>query len=144
MAGILDTRLGTFAKAMANLSVSEIEAEGYNDSVLVQMADLNTKSQLDELGVFADGSPTPDYAYLTVQMKKAEGKRFDHMNFDDTGETRESITYIFDGMNLRVDWNDRFDLADNYGQIVGLTPQSIGYIQPEISQNIRQFILSKL
>lgn len=144
MAGILDTRLGTFAKAMAKLSVSEIETEGYNRSVLDQMADLNTESQLDELGVFADGSPTPDYAPFTVQMKIAEGKQYDHMNFKDTGEMHSSVVYIFDGINLRADWLDRYNLADNYGQIVGLTPQSIGYIQPEITQNIRDFILSKL
>ena len=141
--GFLATRLGQFAKSISALSVEDIEREAYNDGVLATMADLNTEYQLDELGVFADGTDTPDYSPYTIDIKKAQNKLYSHMNFDDTGETRSSITYIYDG-NLRVEFNDRFELQSKYGNVFGLTSQSIEEIQPEITENIRDFILSKL
>lgn len=141
--GFLSTRLGVFAQSIAGLQVDEIEVQAYNDSVLSQMADLNTEYQLDELGVFADGTETGEYSPYTAQIKRSENKLYSHMNFDDTGETRSSITYIYDG-NLRVEFNDRFELQSKYGNLFGLTSQSIEIIQPEIMENIRDFILSKL
>ena len=141
--GFLSGRLGVFAQSIADLQVDEIEVQAYNDSVLDQMADLNTEYQLDELGVFSDGTETGEYSPYTVQIKRSENKLYSHMNFDDTGETRSSITYIYDG-NLRVEFNDRFNLQSKYGDVFGLTSQSIEIIQPEIMENIRDFILSKL
>ena len=141
--GFLATRLGQFAKSISALSVEDVEREAYNDGVLATMADLNTEYQLDELGVFANGTDTPDYSPYTIDIKKAQNKLYSHMNFDDTGETRSSITYIYDG-NLRVEFNDRFELQSKYGNVFGLTSQSIEQIQPEITENIRDFILSKL
>lgn len=143
MSGFLGTRLGIFVKAMAETKPSALKKEAYNDSVLDQMTDLNVEYQLDELGVFADGTDVPDYSPFTVQMKRAEGKRFDHMNFDDTGETRKSITYTYNG-KLSVNYTDRFGLVAKYGQVFGLTMESIDEIQPEIIENIQDAILNKL
>ena len=141
--GFLSGRLGVFAQSIADLQVDEIEVQAYNDSVLDQMAELNTEYQLDVLGVFADGTETGEYSPYTVEMKQAENKLYSHMNFDDTGETRSSITYIYDG-ELRVEFNDRFKLQSKYGNVFGLTSESIEIKQPEITENIRNFILSKL
>lgn len=137
------TRLGEFVSSMANVKVLEVEKSAYNDSVLVQMADLNTKFQLDELGVFSDGTDTPDYSPFTIEMKKIENKLYSHMNFDDTGETRSSINYSFNG-ELRVDYQDRHNLESKYGPVFGLAPKSIEEIQPEITENIIDFITEKL
>lgn len=143
MSGFLGTRFGIFVKAMAETKPYVLKKEAYNDSVLDQMADLNVELQLDELGVFADGTDVPDYAYSTIQMKKSENKRFDHMNFDDTGETRASINYTYEG-RLMVNYTDRFGLVAKYGEVFGLTSESIEEIQPEIIENIQDAILNKL
>ena len=97
MAGILNTRLGAFVKAMATTTVLEIEKRAYDESVLDQMADLNTENQLMLDGVFADGTDTPDYAPRTKELKYLKGQPFDHMTFRDTGETHSSIEYSFNG-----------------------------------------------
>lgn len=141
--GVLNTLLGSFAKEISSLKVIDFEVAAYNDSVLTQMVDLNIDTQLDELGVFSDGSKTPDYSPYTIEMKKSEGKLYSHMNFDDTGETRESIDYIFDG-ELKVQYEDRFDLVGERGEVFGLTDDSIDYLKPEITENLQDFILSKL
>ena len=143
MAGFQGTRFGLFVAQMAKMKPSELKKSAYNDSVLAQMADLNTDSQLDDFGVFADGSDTPDYSPYTVQIKKAEGKIFSHMNFDDTGETRKSIKYTYEG-KLNVNYSDRFGLVGRYGNLFGLTENSIEEIKPEIIENIQDAILNKL
>lgn len=137
-----NTRLGSFVKSMATASVLDVEVAAYNDSVLIQMDDLNTDGQLDK-GVFADGSPTDEYAPSTIKRKRSEGKRYDHMTFNDTGDTYKSIKYKFNG-ELIAEWDDEHDLERNYGQIVGLTKESMEEIIPEISENIIDFIKSKL
>lgn len=140
----MGTRLGKFVNAMASAKVLDIEKEAYNESVLAGMADLNTEVQLMEQGVFADGTDTPDYSPFTIEIKQAKGQPYDHMTFRDTGETHSSIEYSFNNGELVANWEDKYELQENYGEIVGLTSQSIKEIQPEITENIRDFILSKL
>lgn len=137
-----NTRLGSFVKSMATASVLDIETAAYNENVLVQMADLN-KDQLNEEGLFVDGSDTPEYTPYTKKLKAEKGQPYEHMTFRDTGETQDSITYKFNG-NLVADWTDFHNLEENYKQIVGLASESMDFIKPEISENIRDHIKSKL
>src|SRR5690554_1258052 len=118
--GLMNTRLGKFVNAMANATVLDIEKEAYNDGVLATMADLNTEVQLMEQGVFADGTDTPDYSPFTIEIKQGKGQPYDHMTFRDTGETHSSIEYSFNG-EIVANWDDRFELQENYGDLVGLT-----------------------
>lgn len=134
-----DTRIGDFARKGASLTINEVEQEAYSDSVLTQMGDLNEK-QLDE-GTYSDGTSTPDYAPYTIELKKLEDKIWQHMTFDDTGRTRDSIKYSFSGGRLSVYMEDRFGLIQQYSQnIVGLTDKSIDFLKPEILENIIDFI----
>lgn len=129
------------------LSVQSIEESAYNDRVLAQMADLNTETQLQEKGVFADGSDTPEYSPITVELKKLKNQRYDHMTFKDTGETLSSVRYIYNSGKLYVNWNDIHNLQSIYGnekkRIIGLTGESINEIKDEIIENIQEKILEK-
>jgi len=141
--GLINTRLGRFLKDVSALSVRDVENEAYNKNVLDQMSDLNTDEQLYNQGVLADGTSTPDYSPVTIAYKRAENKRYDHMTFKDTGEMYNSVNYYFNGQ-LKVSWVDRYDLEENYGQLIGLTKDSIDFIKPEIAENIQDLIKSKL
>lgn len=142
--GLMDTRLGKFVDAMANAKVETIEKIAFNDSVLDQMADLNTEVQLMEQGVYADGTDTPEYSPVTIELKQAKGQPYDHMTFRDTGETHSSIEYSFNNGELVANWEDDYELEENYKAFVGLTPESMDELKPEIAENIREYILSKL
>lgn len=140
--GLLNTKLGLFVTKISKLKVKDVEKVAYSSSVLEQMADLNTDEQLYSKGVLANGSKTPDYSAVTVAFKRAENKRYDHMTFKDTGEMYDSVKYYFNGQ-LKARWVDKYELESNYGHIIGLTEESITFIQPEIAENIRDLILSK-
>ena len=142
--GLMSTRLGKFVDAMASATVLDIEKEAYNESVLAQMADLNTEVQLMEQGVFADGTDTPDYSPFTIEIKQAKRQPYDHMTFRDTGETHSSIEYSFNNGELVANWEDEYELEENYNDFVGLTQESMDELKPEIAENIRDYILSKL
>lgn len=134
--GFMNTVLGSYLKKVTRLTEQSVKQNAYSQSVLDQMADLNNE-QLDD-GLYADGKDTPDYSPFTVQLKKAKGQQSEFMNFKDTGQTRESIEYLYNG-NLRAVMNDRFDLLTDYSRsILGLTQQSISDVQEEIKENIRE------
>ena len=65
------------------------------------------------------------------------------MTFRDTGDTHSSIEYSFNG-EIVANWEDRFELQENYNDFVGLTLDSMDELKPEIAENIRDYILSKL
>jgi hypothetical protein len=147
MGKLVDTLVGSFVRKVTSHNVLQIEKKAYNDSVLAAMADLNTESQLQEKGVFADGSDTPEYSPITVELKKLKNQRYDHMTFKDTGETLSSVRYIYNSGKLYVNWNDIHNLQSIYGnekkRIIGLTGESINEIKDEIIENIQEKILEK-
>jgi hypothetical protein len=129
------------------LSVQSIEESAYNDRVLAQMADLNTETQLQEKGVFADGSDTPEYSPMTIEFKKIKSQRYDHMTFKDSGDTLSSVNYIYNSGKLYATWNDEHNLQETHGtkqkRIIGLTNESINEIKDEIIENIQEEIKGK-
>lgn len=134
--GFMDTALGAYLNKVTKLTEQSVKQFAYSDNVLAQMADLNNE-QLDE-GLYADGSDTQDYAPTTSQIKREKGQQSEWMTFKDTGETRESIEYVYNG-NLRAVMNDKYDLLTNYSRsILGLTQESISDVQEEIKENIRE------
>lgn len=148
MAGFGGTRLGQFVKAIANTKALTVEYAAYDQNVLTQMANLNN-DQMNEQGLFSDGTPTPDYTPYTIERKKEKGQRYDHMTFRDTGATQDSIIYLFNG-DLVADWTDYNNIIgyllnrDIDSTPIGLTEESITEIQPEIIENITDYIKSKL
>jgi len=132
--GFTDTALGAFLKRVSSLNEDTVKRNAYTDSVLDQMVDLNLQ-QLDD-GLYSDGTDTPDYAPSTSQIKRSQNKQSEYINFDDTGKTRDSIEYRFDG-RLTAYMDDEHNLLNEYSKnILGLTPQSISDVQEEIKENI--------
>lgn len=137
--GLKDTPFYKYIERVSKLTHTQIMSKAYSENVLAQMADLNLE-QLDR-GVYSDNQDTPDYSPYTIEIKKAQGKIWQHMTFDDTGETRRSIRYVYRGGKLQVLINDRFNLLRNYSEnIIGLTQTSIADVQDEIRENIQEQI----
>lgn len=145
MGKLVDTLVGSFVRNVTSHNVLQIEKKAYNDAVLATMADLNVDSQLQEKGVFADGSDTPEYSPMTIELKKIKSQRYDHMTFRDSGETLSSVKYIYNSGKLYATWNDKHNLQETYGtkqkRIVGLTSESINEIKDEIIENIQEEII---
>ena len=145
MGKLIDTLVGSFVRNITSHSVSFFEKKAYNDWVLATMADLNTESQLQERGVFADGSDTPEYSPMTIEFKKIKSQRYDHMTFRDSGETLWSVKYIYNSGKLYATWNDEYNLQETHGtdtkRIIGLTNESINEIKDEIIENIKEEII---
>lgn len=134
-----DTAFGIYVDSISKLTNEKVMKKAFSQPVLDQMAELNNQ-QLDK-GFYSDEEPTPDYAPYTIQLKKLQGKIWQHMTFDDTGKTRDSIKYTYSGGRLKVEMDDRFDLTlnpDYSPNIIGLTPNSIENVQVEILENIQE------
>lgn len=145
MGKLVDTLVGNFVSRITSNNVFDFEKKAYNDAVLATMADLNVESQLQDKGVFADGSDTPEYSPMTIEFKKIKSQRYDHMTFKDSGDTLSSVKYIYNSGNLYANWNDEHNLQDTYGtkqkRIIGLTNESINEIKEEIIENIQEEII---
>lgn len=137
-----DTVLGELISNLASITERDLIENAFNDSVLAQMYDLN-QEQLDK-GLFSDGSKTGEYAPYTIQIKQLRGQTWQYMTFFDTGYTRSTIEYQLGSSGIDIDMDDRHDLLEDYSiNILGLTDNSINYINEEITENIIDFIASK-
>lgn len=134
----LNTRLGEYVNRTRRLTEVGVKNYAYSKRVLDEMKKLNLK-QLDE-GFYSDESHTPDYSPTTQFIKRSQGRdNWLIMNFEDTGQTRNSIEYDFKSGKLIVRIVDRYNLLEEYSQnIIGLTPLSIEHIQNEILKNIQE------
>lgn len=133
------TAFGIYVESVSKLTKEKVMKKAFSNSVLEQMKELNN-NQLDD-GLYSDNQPTPDYSPYTIQLKKRLGKIWQHMTFEDTGKTRDSIKYTYSGGRLKVEMNDYHDLTLNpeYSpNIIGLTPNSIEDVQSEILENIQE------
>lgn len=111
------------------------------------------KSQLYEKGQFADGTPTPDYSSKTIAFKIEKGQRYDHMTFLDTGEFYASFKFINQATQFKIKANNTIHKSDNdkdrgdlglYGQIEGLTDESLQTVQEWVLPSIQQLTLKAL
>lgn len=106
------------------------------DNTLIQreVIDLNQKQLYDE-GVFADGSPTGQYAPFTLQYKTTEAPllgydtRTDHVTFKDKGDFYASLRFENKRDEIVVTGNtvkDGVDIQEREGKpLVGLTKDSL-------------------
>lgn len=106
-----------------------------------QIIDLN-QDQLYNQGIQADGSPTGDYAPITITKYKplaaAEGRdgRSDHITGKDTGETYASMKTQSVPGGFKITADDRNNFFDREPEGLGLTDESLQQIIPEINQRM--------
>jgi hypothetical protein len=120
-----------------------------NNTLQVQVIDLNTESQLYDKGVDAAGNQIGEYSFWTKAYFKplaaAEGRdgRTDHITLKDTGEFYASFQFVNESDGFHITANtlkeDGNDLAVIYGgKILGLTSESIAAISPEIRERLAE------
>ena len=131
---VLINRMNKIASLNMGLIFSDIIADPL---IQAQIIDLNQK-QLYEEGVQSDGSPTGDYAPITVAYYKplaaSEGRdgRSDHITGKDTGITYDSMRVIPGYNYFTIKADDRNNFFDREPLGLGLTRESIEELVPEI------------
>jgi hypothetical protein len=110
---------------------------------------LNTELQLEEEGVFSDGSSTGDYSDLTVTIKRSKGQRYDHMTFKDTGGFYDSFRVQVDTNGFVIDADGQvsadMNLFEFYGEnIAGLTNESMNSLIEILIENYIKIVTDEL
>ena len=114
-----------------------------DSSLQAQIVDLN-QSQLYDQGIQADGTPTGDYAQITIDKYKPlagyEGRdsRSDHITGKDTGETYDSMKVSTGSEGFVITADDRNDFFEREPKGLGLTTESLNEILPEIKESFIQ------
>lgn len=126
----------------------------FDDPILqAQIIDLNTYGQLYDQGVDAMGRSLGDYSIATIYGtsnfagKIEKGQRYDHITLNDTGDLYRSWRFRneSDGFTLTAATiKDGTDLENAFGKIVGLTPQSIQEIVPEVRAGLIEQVRKEL
>lgn len=138
---LMKTILGDVIRKAQKVTADKLWLKAMDDEMMRKMKILNVHDQLDKKGVYADGTPTPDYAPITVQIKRSEGAIWQHMNFNDTGETRASIKYSPIKGGIKITLNDRYDLLNTYSEeIIGLTQENKEALHEDIIKNVQKEI----
>ena len=119
-------------------------------SVQAQIVDLN-QNQLYNQGVQSDGTPTGQYAPITVSKYKplalADGRdgRSDHITGKDTGETYASMkVQVLPKNGFEITADDRNNFFERITDGLGLTEESVQTIMPEIKERMIDSIRERL
>lgn len=120
-------------------------------SLEAQIIDLNQK-QLYEQGVQADGSSTGQYAPITINyykpLAKSEGRdgRTDHVTLKDTGALYDSMQVVSKNEGIEITSDDENGVFEKMKveDALGLTPESISEIIPEIRTELVERVKSAL
>jgi hypothetical protein len=110
---------------------------------------MNTEDQLEEDGVFSDGSSTGDYSDLTETIKRSKGQRYDHMTFKDTGGFYDSFRVQVDTNGFVIDADGQvsgdMNLFDFYGDnIAGLTDENMKFLIEIVAENYIKIVTDEL
>ena len=110
---------------------------------------INTEDQLEEDGLFSDGTPTGEYSPLTIFYKRRKGDRYDHMTFKDTGQFYDSweVRVDRDGLDINADGQVSADtnLFSVYGNnILGLTDENMFFFIEMVKENYIKIITNEL
>lgn len=114
----------------AKLSERQAFIESVDSSVKQLIIDLNTKEQLGEFGIDADGNSLGEYAPFTVQVRSELGLQTDHVDFKVTGDYWKSWNVAVNGdeINITVDNLLFTELVQDLGfsaEHVGLTAENM-------------------
>ena len=136
------------AQRAITIDVNDFLYQIFSDNTLqVQILDLNTESQLYDQGINSEGDQIGEYSMMTKAYWKplaaSEGRdgRTDHITLKDTGEFYASFRFINDSDGFIISANtlkeDGNDLAVIYGStILGLSSESMAEIRPELRERL--------
>ena len=136
-------------KRVASLNQADMLTEIFSDETLQsQIVDLN-QSQMYDQGIQADGSPTGDYAPITISKYKPlaametgdpRSGRSDHITGFNTGETYASMKAQPVSGGLIITADDRNNFFDREPEGLGLTEESLDEIIPEINERLIEMV----
>jgi hypothetical protein len=134
-----------------SLNVGLLFSDVINNELLqAQIIDLQ-QNQLYDQGIQSDGTPTGDYAPVTVAHYKpiafSQGRdgRSDHITGKDTGITYASMKVepMYNAFKITAD--DRNNFFETYEpKGLGLTTESIDEIKPEVLEGIIELTRIKI
>ena len=110
---------------------------------------MNTEDQLEEQGIFSDGTPTGEYSFVTVGYKIQKGDRYDHMTFKDTGGFYDSFRVDVDKNGLVIDADGQVSADTNlfkiYGEdIAGLTDENMKFLIEIVAEKYIEYVKREL
>jgi hypothetical protein len=123
-----------------------------NSSIQAQSIDRN-QFQLYEQGINADEESLGQYAYSTIEYKTriagglGNDTRNDHVTLKDTGDFYRSMKFEKDDESFWISGDaDKggHDLTRMYGNILGLTADSLDYLREEIVERFQDKIWEEI
>ena len=110
---------------------------------------MNTEDQLEEQGIFSDGTPTGEYSPVTVGYKIQKGDRYDHITFKDTGGFYDSFRVDVDKNGLNIDADGQVSADTNlfqfYGEnIAGLTDENMKFLIEIVAEKYIEYVKREL
>ena|ERR1022692_1893644 len=129
--------------------IKEIDINAIFQDVIVNpelgLEELN-RTQLSE-GLLADGSPTGDYAPMSVKLRDAAGLQTDHIDLSFEGDFYASFHVKDQGEGVIIMGDSvkpSGDLADRFPNALGLTDESKAQVRPVIAAMMLNAIKEKL
>lgn len=144
---MLEEVINTLDKA-ARLDEVKAFRFAVDSDVKTLIKDLNTKNQLGELGIDADGDSLGEYAPFTVQKKLTEGQGIgrivDHITFYETGDYWKSWVVTANGQEITITTDtEKFnELVNDLGfapEHVGLTDANLNKVTALMLVKYQQF-----
>jgi hypothetical protein len=131
------------------LDEKRVFVKSIDDETKEHIIQMNTEDQLEEDGVFSDGSSTGDYSDLTETIKRSKGQRYDHMTFKDTGGFYDSFRVQVDTNGFVIDADGQvsgdMNLFDFYGDnIAGLTDENMKFLIEIVAENYIKIVTDEL
>ena len=129
------TAIDNLLKAFGKLDKDSLLQKVFKDSTSLQqdIIALNTEDQLYEKGITSDGVSLGTYSESTINGTKGwEGKKqknqpYDHVTLKDTGEFYSTFKFKTESGDFIISADTvkpSQDLAETYGNIIGLTQQN--------------------
>lgn len=132
-----------------NLDTDKVWLISIDEETKEHIIQMNTEDQLEEDGLFSDGTPTGDYSPLTILYKRRKGDRYDHMTFKDTGQFYDSWEVRVDRSGLDIDADGQVSADTNlftiYGEnILGLTDENMQFFIEMVKENYIKIVMNEL
>jgi len=140
--------LENLLKRAKKINISKIVNAILRDKkVQVYILNLNRYEQLYDFGIDANGKSLGEYSAKTIIIKEAKNQPFDHVTLKDTGDFYKSFKLIIGANEFEIDANtekDDKDLAEVYGEILGLTDENVQIVIELFKERLGLIILDAI